>query len=592
MVFLGLEKPVEYGSRQIFDPTMANMVLQSQRDYVNAMKEDYIRGQEELKEFNKNFGDFFSPIQKDMEWYDQNVTGATRNLINNLYAQGIDPLRSAEGRSLISRWVNTMPVGEINRRKQSAVTATEYLKKAAELEAEGRYDEAAEILHGRDFKNWDTGANGIWNYGSPMRMMTKDEIIEPIIKNLKPSFDAELTRKMNDGYDYETVNEDMIRQTINDNMEDIIRYGTPGYVYYKSALDRAGGDEELARKLVTDEFVNRGKDHLTTKREANPYALARYNNSLAMQRDAANNAAKAARAASRSSNGGSQNPLFSWYKSSYEDMLANLMSDDVNKYSAVDFNNPEMYQRANATIINNQAQFGQKFVGETSYPKIKAAYKKQYERPMDAATVVSWIGAGTVDENSKVSKISQDDISRFLTEDAVITNTAGYTKKDRSNKRDYNMKWSASVTEDELKGCNNIQDVINKYGAANTTVQPLGKAYGSVRKQTASAELYPKVKVTVNIGNGKTVSTECYYDAGIHSERYKGGAYTKDQNTVIDPNTGLTYQDLKMGNFYPNANDWVEWGPKGIRTNANLKAASTKARNADYDEFSEYYEED
>jgi hypothetical protein len=27
MVILGLEKPVEYGSRQIFDPTMANMVL-------------------------------------------------------------------------------------------------------------------------------------------------------------------------------------------------------------------------------------------------------------------------------------------------------------------------------------------------------------------------------------------------------------------------------------------------------------------------------------------------------------------------------------------------------------------------------------
>jgi len=52
-----------------------------------------------------------------MEWYDQEVTGATRDLINNLYAQGIDPLRSAEGRAAISRWINSMPVGKINQLK-------------------------------------------------------------------------------------------------------------------------------------------------------------------------------------------------------------------------------------------------------------------------------------------------------------------------------------------------------------------------------------------------------------------------------------------------------------------------------------------
>jgi len=26
------------------------------------MREDYLQGREDLKEFNKNFGDFFSPI--------------------------------------------------------------------------------------------------------------------------------------------------------------------------------------------------------------------------------------------------------------------------------------------------------------------------------------------------------------------------------------------------------------------------------------------------------------------------------------------------------------------------------------------------
>jgi hypothetical protein len=48
-----------------------------------------------------------------MEWYDQNVTGATRDLINNLYAQGMD-MRNPEFRAAVSKFINNMPVGKIN----------------------------------------------------------------------------------------------------------------------------------------------------------------------------------------------------------------------------------------------------------------------------------------------------------------------------------------------------------------------------------------------------------------------------------------------------------------------------------------------
>jgi hypothetical protein len=62
----------------------------------------YEKGQQQLKDFYKEYGDFISPIQKEMDWYNQNVTGRVRDTINNLYASGIDPLRSAEGRAAIS----------------------------------------------------------------------------------------------------------------------------------------------------------------------------------------------------------------------------------------------------------------------------------------------------------------------------------------------------------------------------------------------------------------------------------------------------------------------------------------------------------
>lgn len=211
MVFLGLEKPVPYSGMSIFDPTMANMVLNAQNNYIQAMKDDYLRGREDLKEFNKNFGDFFSPIQKDMEWYDQNVTGATRDLINNLYAQGIDPLRSVEGRAAISRWVNNMPTGKINQLKQSAATANEYLKNKAALEAKGLWNPALErqILNGRSLEDWDTARDGMWQRTSPAEYKDLNQFTTHIFDALKDSYIS--TEGM---YDWYGVSEDEMRKAL------------------------------------------------------------------------------------------------------------------------------------------------------------------------------------------------------------------------------------------------------------------------------------------------------------------------------------------------------------------------------------------
>ena len=40
---------------------------------INAAKDMYEKGVEQIKDFNKQYGDFFSPIQSDMDWYNKNV---------------------------------------------------------------------------------------------------------------------------------------------------------------------------------------------------------------------------------------------------------------------------------------------------------------------------------------------------------------------------------------------------------------------------------------------------------------------------------------------------------------------------------------
>ena len=43
---------------------------------INAAKDMYEKGVGQIKDFNKQYGDFFSPIQSDMDWYNKNVIGA------------------------------------------------------------------------------------------------------------------------------------------------------------------------------------------------------------------------------------------------------------------------------------------------------------------------------------------------------------------------------------------------------------------------------------------------------------------------------------------------------------------------------------
>ena len=182
---------------------------------------------------------------------------------------------------------------------------------------------------------------------------------------------------------------------------------------------------------------------------------------------------------------------------------------------------------------------------------------------------MTWLGRGNVSGNKGVSVITAADVEKFITEDEVVTGTAGYTKKYRTGV-DNNLKFSDQLNSE---GINTIKDAIDKYGVENTTLTPMSDGYGSIRKNGGAVEVYPRVKVTVNCGGGKTISTVCYYDMGLHSRRTPGGAYVGDQKaTPVSKGSKIVNVDAGVGNYYPNYEDWLKYGPADIRTNAFLKA--------------------
>jgi hypothetical protein len=86
-----------------------------------------------------------------------------------MYAMGIDPTRSAEGRAYIQRLINQVPVAEINKRRQAAAVAQEYIKNRGLLESKGLYNPDFEkyILNGKSLEDWDTATDGMWTRTSP-----------------------------------------------------------------------------------------------------------------------------------------------------------------------------------------------------------------------------------------------------------------------------------------------------------------------------------------------------------------------------------------------------------------------------------------
>lgn len=155
---------------------------------INAARDMYEKGQQQVKEFQKDYGDFYSPIQKDMDWYNKNIINGSRDIINNLYDRGIDPLRSAEGRAAISRWINNIPTGDVNKLKMGSKIAQEYLRNRAALEAQNKYNDDFEkyVNGGKSIENWDTLKDGMWNRQSPSEFTTLKAATENWFNNRTP----------------------------------------------------------------------------------------------------------------------------------------------------------------------------------------------------------------------------------------------------------------------------------------------------------------------------------------------------------------------------------------------------------------------
>lgn len=279
-MILGYDDAVRYPVKDLYDTGMMKL-------YIGAIKDEYERGIKEQEDFISKYGDFISPFKKDVETWDRLTIDPIVQMYDDMQEHGIDPLRSQEGRALLASARRRVPRDMLSQLRQSAAAGQEYLQNRAKLQAEGVYNSDFEnfLLNGASFEDWDTTQSGMWDRTSPVEYKGLRTLTDPWFKNRTKKFDAELTKKRNDGYLWYTYTADDMKQAANDQIQAFLG-SDYGRYFYDRALQRArqsatpdeseAAIRSRANDILLDDIVAANGDYLQEVPEVNPYAMADY----------------------------------------------------------------------------------------------------------------------------------------------------------------------------------------------------------------------------------------------------------------------------------------------------------------------------
>lgn len=231
--------------------------------YISAAREQYNQAVQEQKEFAKEFGDLYSPSASlNKAYYDQ-TKGRVNAGLNYLYQNGIDPLRSAEGRAYIAKIIRETPYDKISKWKAYADNMKTFQKAAASMVAEGKLtqDQLGWQMqkYGLDYDKFDPYTQS-WNTLAPTKMDTLEDLTKIPYSVLKPS---NLTQKQVEamGYkydpnnDYTGITDQMIMDTAGKAIPSVMSTAAGEYYYDKAKqqLQQAGvtnpTDDQVKQQL-------------------------------------------------------------------------------------------------------------------------------------------------------------------------------------------------------------------------------------------------------------------------------------------------------------------------------------------------------
>lgn len=229
--------------------------------YISAAREQYNQAVQEQKEFAKEFGELYGPnANVNKEFYDI-TRGAVNKGLDYLYQNGIDPLRSAEGRAYIQKIIRERPYAEIANLKAQNEAMKTYQRYRAEAMRNGTYDPDFEkfALGGKTLESWDPSTDGMWTREAPSKYSSLKDWTSNLFDNMQLEYDPELTKQAGGLYQVYSKSPKKMQQILDANIKDMTKSDLGRYY-----LNMYGGDIDALKA----DIINRNREYTQVDRRA------------------------------------------------------------------------------------------------------------------------------------------------------------------------------------------------------------------------------------------------------------------------------------------------------------------------------------
>lgn len=227
--------------------------------YISAAREQYNQAIQDQKEFAKEFGELYGPNANINKQFYDDTRGAVNKGLDYLYQNGIDPLRSAEGRAYIAKIIRERPYAEIANLKAQNESMKTYQKYRAEAIRNGTYDPDFEkfVLGGKTLESWNPSTDGIWTREAPSKYSSLKDWTSNLFDNMELEYDPELTKQAGGMYQVYSKSPKKMQQILDANIKDMAKSDLGKYY-----LNMYGGDIDA---LKTD-IINRNREYTQVDR--------------------------------------------------------------------------------------------------------------------------------------------------------------------------------------------------------------------------------------------------------------------------------------------------------------------------------------
>ena len=229
----------------IIDLLDSNMMSQ----YISAAREQYNQAVQEQKDFAKEFGELYGPNANINKQFYDDTRGAVNKGLDYLYQNGIDPIRSAEGRAYIAKIIRERPYAEIANLKAQNESMKTYQKYRAEAMRNGTYDPDFEkfVLGGKTLESWDPSTDGMWTREAPSKYSSLKDWTSNLFDNMQLEYDDEATKKTGGMYQVYSKSPKKMQQILDSNIKDMSKSELGRYY-----LNMYGGDIEALKADIID----------------------------------------------------------------------------------------------------------------------------------------------------------------------------------------------------------------------------------------------------------------------------------------------------------------------------------------------------